>query len=69
MNTKATIEDVMAELLNSGKVNVSGFGSFEIKRQEARRARNPATGGMVDVPAKNVVRFKPFSGLKDAVNE
>ena len=46
------------------KIAIAGFGTFEGKMREARQARNPATGGTVDVPAKRVMKFKPSSSLE-----
>ncbi len=40
------------------KVRIHGFGTFQVKHKEARKARNPVTGAEVDVPAKDVLVFK-----------
>ena len=50
------------------KVAISGFGSFETARREAREGRNPRTGAPVRVAASTKVRFKPGKGLKHALN-
>ena len=55
-------------LERDGKVAISGFGSFETARREARERRNPRTGEPVRVAASTTVKFKPGKGLKDAVN-
>lgn len=68
MNKNATIADLEDELLKNGKAQVAGFGAFKVNVQPARVARNPQTGEAVNVPEKRVVKFTPFSGLKDAVN-
>ena len=47
---------------------IVGFGSWSIAKKEAREARNPRTGEMIKVAAKNVVKFKAGSELSDAVN-
>lgn len=57
---------IMDGVLKDGRCQVMGFGTFRVKDRAARRARNPGTGDMVDVPAKKVVVFKPalrFSNL------
>jgi DNA-binding protein HU-beta len=64
---------VLFELVRDGlkrgeKVAISGFGSFETARREAREGRNPRTGEPVRVAASTTVRFKPGKGLKDAMN-
>jgi len=58
--------EVVAEiLLKQGRVEIDGFGIFELKRRSARRARNPRTGDRLDVPAKVVVKFRPAKALKE----
>jgi len=48
------------ESLRSGrKVNLSGFGSFEIKVREARQGRNPKTGAAISIPRKKRIKFTP----------
>lgn len=60
--------DVIAESLAAGdKVQVSGFGNFEVKHRNARTARNPRTKETVEVPASNVPSFKPAKALKEKV--
>ena len=50
------------------EVEIHGFGKFSAVEKKARKARNPATGETIEVPARRSVRFKPSSTLKDAVN-
>jgi DNA-binding protein HU-beta len=60
------IVDTLFDTLGNGDEVVLGdLGKLTVRRQEARMARNPATGE--SVPAKNVVKFKVSSRLKDAV--
>lgn len=62
--------DTISEGLAEGEdVKLARFGNFEVVHKEARTARNPSTGEPVDVPAKNVVKFKPSKNLKEVVNE
>jgi len=59
----------IADGLSSGQdVKIDTFGVFKAKTRAARTARNPATGGTVEVPAKNVVQFKPAPVLKNYIN-
>jgi nucleoid DNA-binding protein len=51
-------EHIGAETKNGKKVRIHGFGTFSVKHKPAREARNPATGGNVNVPAKDVLAFK-----------
>ncbi|MBO9428338.1 HU family DNA-binding protein [Sulfitobacter sp. R18_1] len=61
--------DTIADAMKSGeKVDVRGFGSFSVRDQAARKARNPATGETIDVPAKKAPAFKAGKQLKDALN-
>lgn len=49
------------------KVQLVGFGSFEVKERAARIGRNPATGAEVKIPAFKVPAFKPGKAFKDAI--
>ena len=61
--------DVVTEALTSGeKVQVVGFGSFEVKERPARTARNPRTGEEIEIEASKAPVFKAGKALKDAVN-
>ena len=60
----ATITD---SLKNDDKVQVVGFGTFEVRQRAARKGKNPQTGAVVDIPAAKVPAFKAGKALKDAV--
>ena len=61
--------DVVAEQLKNGeKVQLVGFGTFEVSERAARTGRNPRTGGTIDIPAAKTPKFKAGKALKDAVN-
>jgi len=64
----ATLDAIMETLGNQEDVKLVGFGSFFIKKKEARIGRNPSTGEEVQVPEKMTVRFKPGKLIKDAAN-
>ena len=49
------------------KVQLVGFGTFEVKERAARTGRNPATGTGIEIPASKVPAFKPGKALKDAI--
>ena len=58
--------DVVTAALKEGdKVQMMGFGTFEVKERAERIARNPATGEKVNVKAKKIPGFKVGKGLKD----
>jgi DNA-binding protein HU-beta len=50
-----------------GKVTLVGFGTFQKSRRKARKGRNPQTGEMLKIKARNVVKFKPGKKLRDSV--
>jgi DNA-binding protein HU-beta len=50
------------------KIQISGFGTFEVRHREARMGRNPRTGDPVPIAASNAPAFKAGKGLKEAVN-
>ena len=63
----ATFETIAAELKKSEKVQLSGFGIFELKAREARVGRNPHTREAIQIPATKVPTFKPSKVLKESV--
>ena len=63
-----TVTEVIAEALAAGeKVQVVGFGSFEVRNRPARVARNPRTGEQIEIAASKAPVFKAGKALKDAV--
>jgi len=71
-NAEASINavvDVIAETLAKGdKIQLVGFGSFEVRSRAARKGRNPQTGKEMKIAAKKAPVFKAGKALKDAVN-
>jgi DNA-binding protein HU-beta len=63
----ATFETITASLVKGDKVQVSGFGIFEVKAREARIGRNPRTKEEIKIPATKLPAFKASKTLKDAV--
>ena len=62
--------EVVTETLASGeRVQIIGFGSFEVRDRAARKGRNPQTGEELHIPASKVPAFKAGKALKDAVKE
>ena len=64
-----TFDTIAQELSQGEKVQVSGFGIFEVKNREARVGRNPHTKQAIEIPASKVPAFKAAKALKDAVAE
>ena len=63
----ALIESIKDNLAKGEKVQIIGFGSFEVRDRAARKGRNPQTGETLTIPATKVPAFKPGKALKDAV--
>ena len=64
---QAFIEVVTEELGKGGKVQLVGFGTFDVADRAAREGRNPQTGQPMKIPASKAPRFKVGKTLKDAV--
>ncbi|MDN4074571.1 MULTISPECIES: HU family DNA-binding protein [Fictibacillus] len=68
--TKAVdaVFEAIAETLKEGnKVQLIGFGNFEVRERAARKGRNPQTGQEIEIAASKVPAFKPGKALKDAL--
>ena len=62
--------DLIAEALKAGdKVQIMGFGAFEVKERAARTGKNPRTGEAIQIAASKVPAFKAGQALKNAVNK
>ena len=59
---------IASELKRGGKVAISGFGSFEIRKRAAREWRDPRTGKAVNIKASTVPAFRASRALRDLVN-
>ena len=63
----ATLDTITAALKEGEKVQLVGFGSFELKKRAARLGRNPKTKESIEIPASVVPVFKAGKALKDTV--
>ena len=63
----ATLEAINDALVGGDKVQLVGFGSFEVKTRAARVGRNPRTRESIEIPASQTPVFKAGKALKDAV--
>jgi nucleoid DNA-binding protein len=61
------LNGVIDALLNEGRIELRNFGVFELRKRKARKARNPRTGEIVDVPEKFVIGFKPGRTIEERV--
>ncbi|MBF0515596.1 MAG: integration host factor subunit beta [Nitrospirae bacterium] len=62
-------QSITDALSRGDRIEVRGFGNFTLKSRKPRKARNPKTGEIVDVPAKKVLHFKIGKELKDMNNK
>ena len=61
--------DVVAEELKKGeKIQLVGFGTFEVSERAARTGRNPQTGAEMEIPASKAPKFKAGKAIKEMVN-
>ena len=65
----AAVEAITGALIEGEKVQLVGFGSFEVKKRAARIGRNPKTKEEIEIPATRVPVFKAGKVLKDAVSK
>ncbi len=68
--TKAVeaVLDAIADALKTGdKVQLIGFGNFEVRERAARKGRNPQTGEEIEIASSKIPAFKPGKQLKDSI--
>ena len=65
---KAFVDIVGEELKKGEKVQMVGFGTFEVSERPAREGRNPQTGATMNIAACKATKFKAGKALKDAIN-
>ena len=65
---KAFTDAVSEELVKGGKIQLVGFGTFEVSERAAREGRNPANGQPMQIAASKAPKFKAGKALKDAIN-
>lgn len=74
--TKAQATEALNSFINScsgslkggDKLTLVGFGTFSVSHRSARKGRNPQTGNEINIPARNVVKFKAGKDLTDQIN-
>lgn len=65
----ATLDTISASLENGEKVQLVGFGVFDVKERGVRMGRNPKTKEEIEIPASRVPQFKAGKALKEAVDQ
>ncbi|MEC2056168.1 HU family DNA-binding protein [Peribacillus psychrosaccharolyticus] len=63
----ALLETIATTLANNEKIQLVGFGTFEVRERAARKGRNPQTGEEIQIAASKLPAFKPGKELKEAV--
>ncbi len=63
----ATFDAIAASMKKGDKVQMIGFGTFEVRNRAARKARNPQTGEEIEIKASKAPAFKAGKALKDLV--
>ena len=63
----AILEGITDALAKGDKVQLVGFGTFEVRSRKEREGRNPSTGEAIKIAAQKVPAFKPGKSLKDTV--
>lgn len=63
----STLDAIVAAVVAGEKVQLVGFGTFEVKKRSARVGRNPATNAVIEIPESTVPVFKAGKAFKDAV--
>ncbi len=65
----AFISTVTETVASGEKVQLIGFGTFEVSERAARTGKNPQTGEKIKIPASKTIKFKVSKAVKDAVND
>ncbi|MCI8624734.1 MAG: HU family DNA-binding protein [Lachnospiraceae bacterium] len=66
---KAFVDVITEELKKGEKIQLVGFGTFEVSERAEREGRNPQTKQTITIPASKAPKFKAGKALKDAINE
>ena len=65
----STLDSIQEALIEESNLTLVGFGTFSVIERAAREGRNPQTGKSIQIPAKNVVKFKPGKNFKENINQ
>ena len=66
---KALTDAIEAELVKGGKVQLVGFGTFEVRSRSERQCRDPRTNSPITIPASKVPAFKVGKAFKSAIDK
>jgi DNA-binding protein HU-beta len=65
----AVFDEISNALIEGNKVQIIGFGTFDVRERKARQGKNPQTKETIEIPASKSAAFRPGKALKDAVNK
>jgi DNA-binding protein HU-beta len=65
---EATFDAIKVALNKGEKIQLVGFGSFQVRAKRARKGRNPQTGSEIVISARKILKFKPGKALQQSVN-
>ena len=65
----SVFETIVSEIINTEKLKISTFGTFEVKKKKERMGRNPKTKVEAKIKARKIVKFKPSLIFKDKINK
>ena len=68
-SVRAILDHLADTLADNGRIEIRGFGSFNLRYRQPRMGRNPKTGETVQLPGKYVPHFKPGKELRERVNQ
>ena len=68
-SVKGLVDTMTRALAKGQRIEIRGFGSFDLNYRPPRKGRNPKTGESVEVPAKHVPHFKPGKELRERVDQ
>ena len=66
--TELVLEVMKRVLVEDGKLKISGFGNFEVKRKKDRKGRNPQTGEEMTITSRKILTYHPSGVLKNKLN-
>ncbi|MCK5330317.1 MAG: integration host factor subunit beta [Candidatus Marinimicrobia bacterium] len=73
VETETVMSGIMATIIDAlarnERVELRGFGTFAVKHRQAKKARNPGTGGEIQLPERYVPTFKPSKRMRTVVNQ
>jgi DNA-binding protein HU-beta len=67
VGVQTMLDVIIADLAKGGKITLTGFGTFDVGKRQARAGVNPRTGNPIKIPATKMPRFKPSRNVRDQI--